>query len=83
MNTPKRIFFESYNKECQNREVTKMVIAIKNYHGEPEIIITSALTRKESRGLHYNLDYPKTNSKAEDTIINIDVKNNIKLYQEK
>ena len=48
-----------------------------------EIIIISALTRKESRGLHYNIDYPKTSDKAEDTIININIKNNIKLYQEK
>ena len=52
MNTPKRIFFESYNKECQNREVTKMVIAIKNYHGEPEIIITSGADTIASKMLY-------------------------------
>ena len=48
-----------------------------------EIIIISALTRKESRGLHYNLDYPSTKIKGTDTVINIDTKNNIRLYQQK
>ncbi|UCG30810.1 MAG: L-aspartate oxidase [candidate division WOR-3 bacterium] len=40
-----------------------------------QIIIESALERKESRGLHYMTDFPKKNSKyCSDTIKHIDVK---------
>ena len=34
-----------------------------------ELIVRSALHRKESRGLHYNLDYPETLPEAIDTIL--------------
>ena len=34
-----------------------------------ELIIRCAELRRESRGLHYTLDYPKTSSIAMDTII--------------
>ena len=34
-----------------------------------ELIVRSALHRKESRGLHYTLDYPKTLAKAVDTVL--------------
>ncbi len=42
-----------------------------------QIIIESALERKESRGLHYMTDFPEKNSKyCSDTIKHIDVKHN-------
>jgi len=75
----KREVEESFDKNI----ISSDLIELRNLIYIAEIIITSALTRRESRGLHYNLDYPKTKDKAEDTIINIGVKNNIKLYQEK
>ena len=75
----KREVEESFDKNI----ISSDLIELRNLIYIAEIIITSALTRRESRGLHYNLDYPKINDKAEDTIINIGVKNNIKLYQEK
>ena len=77
------IFKKEVEESFDKNIISSDLIELRNLIYIAEIIITSALTRKESRGLHYNLDYPKTNSKAEDTIINIDVKNNIKLYQEK
>ena len=75
----KREVEESFDKNI----ISSDLIELRNLIYIAEIIITSALARKESRGLHYNLDYPKMNDEAKDTIINIGVKNNIKLYQEK
>ena len=34
-----------------------------------ELIIRSALMRKESRGLHHTLDYPQTSERAEITVL--------------
>ncbi|MEE4281735.1 MAG: hypothetical protein V2I41_07320, partial [Pseudomonadales bacterium] len=34
-----------------------------------ELIVRCALKRHESRGLHYNLDYPDTATRAQDTIM--------------
>jgi L-aspartate oxidase len=36
------------------------VIELWNMAEISDLIITSALSRKESRGLHYNIDYPET-----------------------
>ncbi len=34
-----------------------------------ELIIRSAMSRQESRGLHYTLDYPDTLPEAKDTVL--------------
>ncbi|MEE4204980.1 MAG: hypothetical protein V2I39_01720, partial [Erythrobacter sp.] len=34
-----------------------------------ELIVKSALHRKESRGLHYTLDYPETDAEPRDTVL--------------
>ena len=71
-------------EECFDKNIiSSNLIELRNLIYVSEIIITSALNRKESRGLHYNVDYPNANNLAKDTIININDKNNLKLYQEK
>ena len=54
-----------------NFRVNGDLIELRNITLVADIIIKSALSRKESRGLHYTLDYPYTDTKLEhaDTIL--------------
>jgi L-aspartate oxidase len=45
------------------------LIELRNLLQTAELIVRSALTRRESRGLHYTLDYPEMLSEAKDTVL--------------
>ncbi len=52
-----------------NYKVSNDLIELRNLAMVAELIIQSAKLRKESRGLHYSLDYPETAELAMDTIL--------------
>ncbi|MGB7374216.1 L-aspartate oxidase [Pontixanthobacter sp.] len=49
--------------------VTTDLIELRNLLQSAELIVKSALERRESRGLHYTLDYPETAEAARDTVL--------------
>lgn len=52
-----------------NYHVSTPLLELRNLAMVAELIIRSALARKESRGLHYSLDYPLPAPAAVDTIL--------------
>ena len=49
--------------------ISSDLIELRNLVTTAQLIVKSAILRKESRGLHYNEDYPQTSNVAKDTII--------------
>ncbi|MDR3275540.1 MAG: L-aspartate oxidase [Endomicrobium sp.] len=56
-----------FNKTPFERDI----IELRNIVFIAEMIVHSAINRKESRGLHFNIDYPFMLTDAKDTVINI------------
>lgn len=52
-----------------NYRISSDLLELRNLATVAELIIRSAQLRKESRGLHYTLDYPTTAAEARDTLL--------------
>ena len=57
-----------------NFHISADLIELRNLLQVSELIVISALQRKESRGLHYSKDYPLRAEKAVDTVIKLNKK---------
>ncbi|MEO7031606.1 MAG: L-aspartate oxidase [Herbaspirillum sp.] len=57
-----------------NFRITPDLLELRNLVDVASLIVSSALTRHESRGLHYSLDYPQTLAKALPTVLTPDGK---------
>jgi L-aspartate oxidase len=50
--------------------VTRDLLELRNIQTVAELIIAAAISRRESRGLHYTIDYPKSREdSARDTVL--------------
>ncbi len=61
----KREIIEFY----RNYRITHHLIELRNLVTVAELIVRSALERRESRGLHYTLDFPQTEAVAQPTVL--------------
>lgn len=64
-----KLLSEEIHDYYSNFRVTNDLIELRNLVLTADLIVTCALLRHESRGLHYSLDYPATNPVAADTIL--------------
>jgi L-aspartate oxidase len=60
---------QEVNDYYKNFRVTPDLIELRNLVEVADLIIRSALSRHESRGLHYTLDYPELLAEAKDTVL--------------
>lgn len=55
------ILYQETENLFQRSVVSKQICELRNIINVGYLVITQAMLRKESRGLHYNIDYPKKN----------------------
>ena len=61
---------EEIDEYYANFRITRDLLELRNLVEVASLIVSSALTRRESRGLHYSLDFPDTLPKALPTVLN-------------
>ena len=57
------------NTAFPTQVLSKALIELRNLIAVSALIVEGALSRKESRGLHYSLDYPEALPRAFDTVL--------------
>ncbi|MFQ5735264.1 MAG: L-aspartate oxidase [Thermodesulfobacteriota bacterium] len=64
---------EEINQYYWDFTITNNLVELRNIATVAELIIDSAALRKESRGLHYNIDYPEKNDRdfLKDTVLKL------------
>ncbi|GAC1030703.1 L-aspartate oxidase [Pseudomonas sp. No.21] len=64
-----RLLLSEIDEFYSNYKVSRDLIELRNLAQVAELMIESAMQRRESRGLHYTLDYPDQLPEARDTIL--------------
>ncbi len=64
-----RLLQREIQEYYSNYEIGRDLLELRNLAMVADLTIRSALLRKESRGLHYTLDYPDLSPVAKDTIL--------------
>ncbi|WCD78938.1 L-aspartate oxidase [Pseudomonas sp. TUM22785] len=64
-----RLLLSEIDEFYSNYKVSRDLIELRNLAQVAELMIESAMQRRESRGLHYTLDYPEQLAEARDTIL--------------
>ena len=60
---------QEINEYYSNYRVSSDLIELRNLIHVADLIVRSALSRKESRGLHYNIDHPEPDPSTKNTIL--------------
>ena len=64
-----KLLNEEIDEYYSHFHITNDLIELRNLVQTAELIVRSALSRKESRGLHFSRDYPDTLPQTQDTIL--------------
>ncbi|MFI5236362.1 MAG: L-aspartate oxidase [Ignavibacteriales bacterium] len=63
------LIFQEVEDFYKRTKIFSELLELRNLITCAQVIVKSAIMRKESRGLHYTLDYPSMSNLAEDTVL--------------
>ena len=64
-----QLLMREINEYYQHFKVSNDLLELRNLVTVADLIVRSAQSRNESRGLHYTLDYPKTAAQSQPTLL--------------